>query len=230
MKYYICPSILSADLAILGDTVKRLVDAGVEWIQVDVMDGHFVENMTYGPSAVEVVRRFAPKNVVVDAHLMIENPEKWAVSYCEAGADVVSVHVEATRHLHGVIQNIHKAKTKAGVALNPGTPLCAVEEVLGDVELIVVMSVNPGFGGQKFIKSSLDKVRRLRAMLNERGFAPDIQVDGGIKVENVAEVARAGANAFVMGSGVFDDEDAKKGNFKPILQRAYSALAEFIEK
>lgn len=230
MKYYICPSILAADLAILGDTVKGLVNAGVEWIQVDVMDGHFVDNMTYGPAVVEVVRRFSPKNVIVDAHLMIENPEKWAIAYCEAGADVVSVHVEASRHLHGVIQNIHKAGAKAGVALNPGTPICTVEEVLGDVELIVVMSVNPGFGGQKFIKSSLNKVKQLRELLNERGLTPDIQVDGGIKVDNVAEVARAGANAFVMGSGVFNDENAKQGNFKPILQKAYSALAEFMGK
>lgn len=224
MKYYICPSVLSADPAALGAAVDGLVRAGVEWIQVDVMDGHFVANMTYGPMAVDAVRKHAPENVIVDAHLMIENPDRWAVDYRSAGADVVSVHVEATPHIHGVIQTLQRAGARAGVAINPGTPLSAIEDVLGDVNLVVVMSVNPGFGGQKFIPESLDKVRRLRKMADERGLSLDIQVDGGIKVSNVAEVARAGANAFVMGSGIFDDENAKRGDFGPILRAAYDAI------
>ena len=224
MKYYICPSVLSADLAVLGEAVKGLVRAGVEWIHVDVMDGHFVANMTYGPMAVEAVRRHAPKNVIVDAHLMIENPDRWAVDYRSAGADVVSAHVEATPHIHGVIQALQRAGAKAGVAINPGTPISAIEEILSDVDLVVVMSVNPGFGGQKFIPSSLDKVRRLRKIADDRNLNLDIQVDGGIKVGNIAEVARAGANAFVMGSGVFDDADAKRGDFGPILRAAIGAI------
>jgi len=224
MKYYICPSVLSADPAALGVAVDGLVRAGVEWIHVDVMDGHFVANMTYGPIVVKAVSGRVPKNVKVDAHLMIENPDRWAMDYRSAGADVVSVHVEATRHIHGVLQALRRAGAKAGVAINPGTPLSAIEDILGEVDIVVLMSVNPGFGGQDFIVESLDKVRRLRRIIAERGLSLDIQVDGGIKVSNIAEVARAGANAFVMGSGVFGDESAKRGDFGPIIRAAYEAI------
>lgn len=226
MKYYICPSVLSADLAALGEAVDGLVEGGAEWIHVDIMDGHFVSNMTFGPMAVQAVRKHAPENVIVDAHLMIENPDRWAVEYRNAGADIVIVHAEATPHIHGVIQQIRNAGAKPGVSINPGTPLSSIEEILSDLDLVLIMSVNPGFGGQKFIPESLDKVRRLKKMIDDRGLEVEIQVDGGVNVDNVAEVARAGANAFVMGNGVFGDPEAKKGNFKPIIKAAYGALKD----
>ena len=199
MRVKIAPSILSADFGRLADEVKAVATA--DYIHVDVMDGHFVPNLTIGPIVVEAVRRAT--TLPLDVHLMIENAERWVAAYAKAGADLIGVHAEACPHLHRTIGQIKELGKKPCVVLNPATPLEAIEWVLGDVAQVLVMSVNPGFGGQKFIASALEKVRRLRKMIDDRGLNVEIEVDGGIKVDNVAEVVRAGANVIVSGSGVF---------------------------
>lgn len=203
----IAPSILSADFARLGEQVRQAVEAGARYIHVDVMDGHFVPNITIGPLVVKALRPLATElNAVLDVHLMIANPDRYVVDFAEAGADIITVHVEACPHLHRTIQAIHEQGVKAGVTLNPATPLVTLEEILPDVELVLIMSVNPGFGGQSYIPASTDKIRRLRQMLDAIGSTADLEVDGGIKPHNAAEIVAAGANVLVAGSAVFNDK------------------------
>jgi len=202
----IAPSILSADLTRLAEQVKEAETAGAERIHVDVMDGRFVPNLTFGPIMVEAVRRST--KAVVEAHLMIVEPEKYIPDFAKAGADIIQVHQETCPHLHRTIQQIHELGKKACVVLNPATPIVTIEEVLGDVDEVLIMTVNPGFGGQKFIREVLPKIAALRAELDARGLQHvDIEVDGGVKVDNVAAVCAAGANVIVSGSGVFGTKD-----------------------
>ncbi len=199
MRVKIAPSILSADFGRLADEVKAIASA--DYVHVDVMDGHFVPNLTIGPLVVEAVKRATA--LPLDVHLMIEDAERWVAAYAKAGADLIGVHVEACPHLHRTLHQIRDLGKLPCVVLNPATPLEAIEWVLGDVAQVLIMSVNPGFGGQQFIPSALDKIRQLRRMIDERGLTVDIEVDGGIKVDNVAQVFAAGANVIVSGSGVF---------------------------
>jgi ribulose-phosphate 3-epimerase len=203
----IAPSILSADFARLGAEIDAIAAGGADYVHVDVMDGHFVPNLTIGPIVVEAVRRIT--TLPLDVHLMIEDAERWVGAYARAGADLIGVHAEACPHLHRTLGQIAQLGKKPCVVLNPHTPLEAIQWVLPDVAMVLIMSVNPGFGGQKFITSQLDKIRALRRMIDERGLDIDIEVDGGIKADNVAEVVAAGANVIVSGSGVFADKDYK---------------------
>jgi ribulose-phosphate 3-epimerase len=199
----IAPSILSADFGRLADEVKAIATA--DYVHVDVMDGHFVPNLTIGPVVIEAVRRAT--KLPLDVHLMIEDAERWIPAYAAAGADLIGVHVEACPHLHRTLHQIRDLGKRASVVLNPATPPEAVAWVLGDVDQVLVMSVNPGFGGQQFIASALGKIRQLRRMIDERGLAVDIEVDGGVKLDNVAAVVAAGANVIVSGSGIFGTRD-----------------------
>jgi ribulose-phosphate 3-epimerase len=199
----IAPSILSADFGRLAEEIKAIGTA--DYVHVDVMDGHFVPNLTIGPFVVEAVKKMT--QLPLDVHLMILDADRWVPVYAKAGADLIGVHAEACPHLHRTLAHIRELGKKACVVLNPATPLEAIEWVLADVDQVLIMSVNPGFGGQKFIASALEKIRRLRAMIVERGLAVEIEVDGGIKIDNVAEVIDAGANVIVSGSGVFGTPD-----------------------
>jgi ribulose-phosphate 3-epimerase len=201
----IAPSILSCDFGRLAQEVKAVEDAGADWIHVDVMDGRFVPNITLGPVIVEAVRRAT--KLPVDVHLMIVEPEKYIEAFAKAGADTLTVHVETCPHLHRTLQQIRQAGARPSVVLNPGTPLSSIEEVLGDVDMVLVMSVNPGFGGQKFIPGAIDKIRRLRKMIDERGLKVDIEVDGGINPTTAREVVAAGANVLVAGNAVYGAQD-----------------------
>jgi ribulose-phosphate 3-epimerase len=201
----IAPSILSADFATLGADIQRVDRAGADWIHVDVMDGHFVPNLTIGPEVIRSIRKTTA--LPFDVHLMIEQPERSIAQYAEAGADRIGVHVETCPHLHRTIQQIHGLGKKACVVLNPATPALAVEPVLGDVEQVLVMSVNPGFGGQKFIPSVLAKVTQIRQWVTQRGLEVEIEIDGGVNRETIAAAARAGVNAFVAGNAVFREPD-----------------------
>ncbi|HET7754100.1 MAG TPA: ribulose-phosphate 3-epimerase [Anaeromyxobacteraceae bacterium] len=201
----IAPSILSADFGRLADEVRAVEAAGADWIHVDVMDGRFVPNITIGPLVVEAVRKVT--RLPIDAHLMIVEPERYVEAFAKAGADLVSVHAEVSPHLHRTLQAIRAAGARPAVALNPSTSLTAVEYVLGDCEMVLVMTVNPGFGGQKYIDACTEKVRRLREMADARGLQLEIEVDGGIKPDTVARVAQAGANVFVAGTAVFGAGD-----------------------
>jgi len=199
----IAPSILSADFGRLADEVSAVASA--DYVHVDVMDGHFVPNLTIGPVVVEAVRRAT--RLPLDVHLMIDDAERWVAAYAHAGADLIGVHVEACPHLHRTLHQIRDLGKRPCVVLNPATPLEAIEWVLGDVDQVLIMSVNPGFGGQQFIASALGKIRALRRMIGERGLAVDIEVDGGVKLDNVAEVVAAGADVIVSGSGIFGTKD-----------------------
>ena len=203
MSVKIAPSILSADFGRLADEVRAVASA--DYVHVDVMDGHFVPNMTIGPLVIQAVKRATA--LPLDVHLMIEDAERWVPAYADAGADLIGVHVEACPHLHRTLQQIRDLGKRPSVVLNPATPLEAIEWVLGDVAQVLIMSVNPGFGGQQLIPSALDKIRQLRRMINERGLTVDIEIDGGIKVDNVAAACAAGANVIVSGSGVFGTKD-----------------------
>jgi len=204
----ISPSILSADFSRLGEELKRVEDAGADWIHIDVMDGHFVPNITVGPFILEAVRRVT--SLPLDVHLMIERPEQYIPEFSDAGADIITVHVEVCPHLHRTIQAIKEKGKKAGVSLNPATPLVLVEDILNNIDLLVIMSVNPGFGGQKFIISVLDKIKRARQMIDKAGSKAYIEIDGGVKLDNIGDISFAGADIFVSGSGVFGTKDYKR--------------------
>ncbi len=199
----IAPSILSADFGRLAEEIAAISTA--DYVHVDVMDGHFVPNLTIGPVVIEAVRRAT--TLPLDVHLMIEDAERWVGAYAKAGADLIGVHAEACPHLHRTIGQVRELGKQACVVLNPHTPLESIEWVLRDVQMVLVMSVNPGFGGQAFIPSALEKITRLRRMIDERGYNVEIEVDGGIKVDNVDLVCKAGANVIVSGSGVFGTKD-----------------------
>ncbi len=195
----IAPSILSADFGKLAEEVAAISSA--DYVHVDVMDGHFVPNLTIGPIVVEAVKRAT--KLPLDVHLMIEDADRWVAAYAKAGADIIGVHVEGNNHLHRTLQQIKDLGKKASVVLNPATPVDAIEWVLGDVQQVLIMSVNPGFGGQRFIGTTLPKIAMLRRMISERGLAVEIEVDGGVKLDNVDAIVRAGANVLVSGSGIF---------------------------
>jgi ribulose-phosphate 3-epimerase len=197
----IAPSILSADFGRLAEAVQMVEAAGADWIHVDVMDGHFVPNLTVGPPMVEALRKVT--SLPLDVHLMMTNPDAFMVEFIEAGADILTVHVEACPHLHRTVQSIKERNVKAGVTLNPATSVTTLEEILIDIDVILVMSVNPGFGGQSFIPSCLDKIRRIRNMMTGVNSPALLEVDGGINVNNVASVIKAGANVLVAGSAIF---------------------------
>ncbi|GAU78749.1 ribulose-phosphate 3-epimerase [Fusibacter sp. 3D3] len=204
----LAPSILSADFSRLLEHVKEVEDAGVEYLHVDVMDGHFVPNISFGAPVLMSLK--GKTNLFVDVHLMIENPDQYVERFVKAGADLINVHVEACPHIHRTLQYIKSFGVKAAVALNPGTPLSSIEEVLPDVDMVLIMSVNPGFGGQRYIESMTDKIKRLKAMIDEKGFKIDIQVDGGINLDNVKAVVDAGATIIVAGSAIFNTDSIKE--------------------
>ena len=204
----IAPSILSADFSKLGDEIKAVEAAGADWIHADVMDGHFVPNITIGPLIVEAVKHVT--DLPVDVHLMIENPANYIAAFAEAGASFISVQVETCIHLNRTVQLIKDCGAQAGVVLNPSTPLANLEWVLEDVDYVLIMSVNPGFGGQAFIPSSLDKIRALRQQIQDRGLSVLIEVDGGVNEQTIAEIASAGADVFVAGSAIFGSKDYQK--------------------
>lgn len=201
----ISPSILAADFAKLGEEVKRISDAGCDYVHIDVMDGHFVPNITIGPVVIEKLRPYSDK--VFDVHLMIEEPIRFIGDFVKSGADLITVHVEGATHLHRLIQTIKGYGVKAGVSLNPATPCEWVKPVLKDIDMVLLMTVNPGFGGQSFIDSSLDKIRQMKSMIDEAGVDCDIQVDGGITLDNIEAVVQAGANVIVAGSAIFNSPD-----------------------
>jgi ribulose-phosphate 3-epimerase len=201
----IAPSILSADFTRLGEEIIAIDTAGADYVHIDVMDGHFVPNITIGPLVVDAVRKVTQKPL--DVHLMIENPDLYIPAFAEAGADIIVVHEEAVPHLHRTVQLIKSLGKKAGVSINPGTPISTLEVILDDLDLVLVMTVNPGFGGQSFIDSCLPKIETLRKMIDTRGLAVELEVDGGVKSDNIEKIARAGADVFVAGSAVFNTDN-----------------------
>lgn len=203
----IAPSILSADFSRLEQEIIKVETAGADLLHIDVMDGHFVPNLTFGAPVVKAIRKVTA--LPFDVHLMVENPAEYITAFAAAGADILTVHTEATPHLHRVIQTIKDHRIKAGVSLNPATPLCLIEEVLNDIDLILIMSVNPGFGGQTFIPSSLNKIRRLRAMLTQAQSQAMIEVDGGVTIENASALKAAGADILVAGSAIYGAPDCQ---------------------
>jgi len=205
-KIKLAPSILSADFGRLAEQVAEATRAGADYIHVDVMDGHFVPNITIGPLVVAAIRPHT--KLPLDVHLMIESPEKYIQQFAEAGANIITVHVEVCPHLHRVVESIQELGVKAGVSLNPSTPLTAVDEVLPALDLVLLMSVNPGFGGQQFIEGTVGKITRLRRRLDEMGLAAELEVDGGINAEIAPRVARAGARVLVAGAAVFNKKES----------------------
>jgi ribulose-phosphate 3-epimerase len=201
----IAPSILSADFSELGNEIRAVETAGADWIHVDVMDGHFVPNITIGPLIVEAVRRVTA--LPIDVHLMIENPDNYIPAFAEAGASLISVQVEACIHLNRSVQLIRACGARPGVVLNPSTPVQTLEWIIEDVDFVLIMSVNPGFGGQAFIKNSLDKVRALRHLIQQKDLNTLIEIDGGVNEKTIADIAAAGVDAFVAGSAIFGSRD-----------------------
>ena len=201
----ISPSILSADFARLGEEIRAIDLGGADYIHIDVMDGHFVPNITIGPLVVDAVRKVTAKPL--DVHLMIENPDRYIADFAQAGADLITVHQEAVPHLHRTVQLIKSLGKKAGVSINPATPVATLEVILDDLDLVLLMSVNPGFGGQSFIPATLAKIAELRRRIDQRGLSIEIEIDGGIKADNIGRIAAAGADVFVAGSAVFSTPD-----------------------
>jgi len=201
----IAPSILSADFGRINEEIAAVHAAGADWIHLDVMDGHFVPNLTIGPAVIKAIRGYS--DLPFDVHLMISPVDDFIAAFADAGADIITVHAEAGPHTHRSLQLIKSLGKKAGLSLNPGTPVEVVDNLIGEVDLVLVMSVNPGFGGQKFIESTLSKIQTLRGWIRERSLAVDIEVDGGIGAETIGRVARAGANVFVAGTAVFGAPD-----------------------
>ena len=201
----IAPSILSADFSRLGEEIQAVDRAGADYIHVDVMDGHFVPNITIGPPVVAALRKITAKPL--DVHLMIANPDSYIPDFARAGADIITIHQEAVVHLHRTVQLIKSLGKKAGVSLNPATPVATLDVILDELDLVLVMSVNPGFGGQELIPSAIGKIRDLRQRIASRGLATEVQVDGGIKIDNIGLVAAAGADVLVAGSAIFNTPD-----------------------
>ena len=201
----IAPSILSADFSRLGEEVQAVDRAGADYIHVDVMDGHFVPNITIGPLVVDALRKVTEKPL--DVHLMIESPDRYIADFANAGADIITVHQETVPHLHRTVELIKSLGKRAGVSLNPATPVETLDVILDQLDLVLIMSVNPGFGGQAFIPSALDKIRVLRQRITQRGLAAELQVDGGVKLDNIRDVVAAGADVLVAGSAVFNTDD-----------------------
>ena len=208
--YKIAPSILSADYANFEKEIKRLEETGAEYAHIDIMDGHFVPNISFGAGVVASMRPHS--KMVFDCHLMVSNPEHHIEEFARAGADIISIHVEATPHIHGALQKIRNAGVKASVVINPGTPVSAVEGVLGLVDQVLVMTVNPGFGGQAFLPETMDKIRQLVQLRQAKGLSFDIEVDGGIDGDTIHAAKEAGANIFVAGSYVFNGDPQERVN------------------
>jgi len=213
----IAPSILSADFARLGEEIRAAEDAGAHLLHIDVMDGHFVPNITIGPPVVESIRKVT--RLPLDVHLMIEDPDRYLKDFISAGADFLTVHLEATVHLHRTVQAIKEGGIKAGVSINPATPVWTLDNILGDADLVLLMSVNPGFGGQEFIPNTLQKLRLLRKKISDSGSPALIEVDGGVKPGNAKELAAAGADILVMGSAFF-----KSGNYASTMEKLNGLL------
>ncbi len=203
----IAPSILSADFSRLGEEISRVEEAGADLIHIDVMDGHFVPNLTIGPPVIEAIRKIT--RLPLDVHLMINNPDQMLPDFIKAGADYLTVHAEALVHMHRTVQSIKEKGVRCGIALNPATSLSVIENIIGDIDLLLLMSVNPGFGGQTFIPFMLEKVRAAKMMINERGCDVELEIDGGIKIENIERISRAGVDIFVAGTAVFGNKDYK---------------------
>ncbi len=204
MEYILSPSILSADFAKLGDDVKRAADAGAQWIHIDVMDGSFVPNISFGFPVIKAIRGVTDK--VFDVHLMIEEPGRYIGEFAECGADLITLHAESTKHLHRAIQQVKAAGCKVGVSLNPATPLSALDYILDEIDMVLIMTVNPGYGGQAYIDGMDQKIRDLRKIATDRGLDLDIQVDGGVTADNIRRIKECGANIFVAGSAVFNGD------------------------
>ena len=220
----IAPSILSADFARLGEEIQAVEAAGADWIHVDVMDGHFVPNITIGPLIVKAARQST--RLPLDVHLMIENPDRYIPEFVEAGADLVAVQVETCPHLHRTVQLIRECGARPGVVLNPTTPLTTIEWILEDVEFVMLMSVNPGFGGQQFISSTLEKIRQLRSMIEKRRLSTLIEIDGGVNRTTIADIAAAGADVFVAGSAIYGTPDytAAISEFRQIIAASTDSI------
>jgi len=217
-SFKIAPSILSADFAHLGAQVAEAEAGGADWVHVDVMDGHFVPNLTIGPLVVQALRPVT--TLPLDVHLMIEAPERYLEGFARAGADVLTVHWEACTHLHRTLQQIRELGVKAGISLNPATPVSVLEEVLSEVDLVLLMSVNPGFGGQSYIPSSTAKIRKLRQLMQECESAVLVEVDGGVNAQTIREVVVAGADVLVAGSAVFNDRKSVAENLSDLRKAA----------
>lgn len=201
----IAPSILSAQFLSLGEEIKAAETAGADMLHIDIMDGHFVPNITIGPSIVEAIRTIT--SLPLDVHLMIEKPDSYLGDFIKAGADYLTIHYEASIHLHRTVQRIKESGVRAGVSLNPATPVWSLEDILPDIDLVLLMSVNPGFGGQEFIPQVIDKIKMLKKLIREKGLTPSIEIDGGVKLENIPDIIGAGADILVMGSAFFNAED-----------------------